>query len=221
MKTIVYIDGFNLYYRLKDADYWGNRQHHTGERRHYKWLDLSKLATRMLHSPYEIVKIKYFTSRVKSTHRDASQRERQQAYLRTIRTISNLEIVEGKFKKRDISGRKLIPQKGGGFILSNEIVRIQKFEEKESDVNIACHILADSAQENIDCVALLSNDTDLVLPLKMAKERFNKKICLISPKHTHADLEKEADFNRRITNRDITACQFPDIVGRVHRPRNW
>ena len=221
MKTIVYIDGFNLYYRLKEADYKGNRACRAGERRHYKWLDLGKLINRLLKDRYEIVKIKYFTSRVKSTDSDPSTPERQQTYLRALNRISNLEIIEGNFKKRDISGRKLIPQKDGGFKLSKEIVRIQKYEEKESDVNIACHIVSDSAQESIDCVALLSNDTDLMLPLKMARKKFNKKICLISPRHTHADLEREANFKIRIHNRDITACQFPDVVGRIHRPPAW
>ena len=221
MKTIVYIDGFNLYYRLKDADYRSNRDCRTGERRHYKWLDLGKLIDRRLKDRYEIVKIKYFTSLVKYTDIDPSKPERQQTYLRAIRTISKLEIIEGNFKKRDISGRKLIPQKDGGFKLSKEIVRIQKYEEKESDVNIACHSVSDSAQESIDCVALLSNDTDLMLPLKMARKKFNKKICLISPRHTHADLEREANFKIRIHNRDITSCQFPDVVGRIHKPPAW
>ena len=220
MRTIVYIDGFNLYYRLKGTDYEGNRQHHTGERRHYKWLDLGKLIDRILKNPYEVVKIKYFTSLMKYTDDDPSKPVRQQTYLRAVRTISNLEIINGNFKKRDISGRLLTPTKSGAFEIG-EIVRIQKFEEKESDVNIACHIVADSAQEDIDCVALLSNDTDLVLPLKMAKEKFHKKVCLISPRTTHKDLGKVADFKKRIQNRDITACQFPDVVNGKHRPPTW
>lgn len=220
MKTIVYIDGFNLYYRLKATDK-GNKASCIGKRRHYKWLDLGKLIDRLLKNHFDVVQIKYFTSLVKSTVDDPSKPERQQAYLRTIEKIDNLEIIKGNFKQRDISGIKLIPLKNGQFKLSDEVVRIQKFEEKESDVNIACHIVADSAKEDIDCVALLSNDTDLVLPLKMAREKFHKKVCLISPRTTHADLNKVADFKRRITNPVITACQFPDIVDGIHRPRNW
>lgn len=219
VRTIVYIDGFNLYYRLKATDK-GNKASCIGKRRHYKWLDLGKLIDRLLKNHFDVVKIKYFTSLVKSTVDDPSKPERQPAYLRTIETIDNLEIIKGNFKKRDISGMLLTPPKNSGFELG-EIVRIQKFEEKESDVNIACHIVADSAKEDIDCVALLSNDTDLVLPLKMAREKFHKKVCLISPRTTHADLEKEADFKININNSDIIACQFPDIVDGIHRPRNW
>ena len=220
VRTIVYIDGFNLYYRLKEADHRGNEVCHTGERRHYKWLDLGKLIECILKNPYEVVKIKYFTSLVKYMDDDPSKPVRQQTYMRAIRTIGNLEIVRGNFKKRNISGRLLTSPKNGEFELG-EIVRIQKFEEKESDVNIACHIVADSAQEDIDCVTLLSNDTDLLLPLKMAKEKFHKKVCLISPRTTHKDLDKIADFKRRITNNIITACQFPDVVNGIHRPHNW
>ena len=52
-KTIIYIDGFNLYYRLKDTS--------------YKWLNLQKLSKFYLDpDQHNIVnKIKYFTALVK------------------------------------------------------------------------------------------------------------------------------------------------------------
>lgn len=50
-KTIVYVDGFNLYYALKRAN--------------AKWLDLPALCARLL-TENDIVAIKYFTARVKS-----------------------------------------------------------------------------------------------------------------------------------------------------------
>jgi len=52
IRTIVYIDGFNLYYRnLKNTP--------------YKWLDIEKFCESLLLPGTPIVKIKYFTARIK------------------------------------------------------------------------------------------------------------------------------------------------------------
>jgi len=51
VRTIVYIDGFNLYYRALK----GSR---------FKWLDLGALFQRVLSEKNQIVGIKYFTAKV-------------------------------------------------------------------------------------------------------------------------------------------------------------
>ncbi len=52
-KTIIYVDGFNLYYGcLKNST--------------YKWLDLKKLFVDLLDESHEIVAIKYFTAYISS-----------------------------------------------------------------------------------------------------------------------------------------------------------
>ena len=57
LRTVVYIDGFNLYYRVK----------HTA----YKWLNLQKLSEIYLNlEKHDIIKIKYFTALVKGTLED-------------------------------------------------------------------------------------------------------------------------------------------------------
>ncbi|MEE9278945.1 MAG: hypothetical protein V3V67_02105 [Myxococcota bacterium] len=64
--SIIYIDGFNLYYgALRGTP--------------YKWLDLEAYFTR-LRQDDEIQHIRYFTTRV-----DGDARQRQQAYLRALR----------------------------------------------------------------------------------------------------------------------------------------
>ena len=91
MKTFIYIDGFNLYYRLKDTP--------------YKWLDLQKLSRFYLNlKQHKTVKIKYFTAQVKRELNDSSNVTRQNMYLRALHTISDLEIVFGQFKKRQARG---------------------------------------------------------------------------------------------------------------------
>ena len=56
MRTIVYIDGFNLYYGcLKNTP--------------YKWLNLEKLFMQLLDKKHKIIAVKYFTARVRQIDR--------------------------------------------------------------------------------------------------------------------------------------------------------
>ena len=131
-KTFIYIDGFNLYYRLK----------HTP----YKWLNLQKLSEFYLNpKQHNIIKIKYFTAQVKRKSDDTSNVTRQNMYLRAVQTLLDLEIIYGQFKKRQMTGLRL-HYENGQYIEGNELVTISKWEEKESDVNIATHLVADAPQ---------------------------------------------------------------------------
>jgi len=53
IRIITYIDGFNLYYGLKDADF---------ER--YLWLDLVRLSLNLLKPGQKLTRVKYLTSRI-------------------------------------------------------------------------------------------------------------------------------------------------------------
>ena len=85
MRTHIYIDGFNLYYRaLKGTP--------------FKWLDLRRLFQTVLQPHHRIERIKYFTARVTATPDDPSQPQRQDVYLRALRHhIAELEIYFGHF----------------------------------------------------------------------------------------------------------------------------
>ena len=174
--TIVYIDGFNLYYRLK----------HTPP---YKWLNLKLLCDHCLEpSKHKITKIKYFTALVKENLSDPSNVIRQQLFLRALRTIPNLEIIQGQFKQRQVKGRLLYSNNKRG--TRDEIVTIEKWEEKETDVNIATHLVEDAYlnKKEYECTVFLSNDTDLKTPLLRVKKS-KKLVGIISPyKTVHTDL---------------------------------
>jgi len=86
MRTNVYIDGFNLYYRsVKDTP--------------YKWLDISKFCQALLPA-HEIHRIRYFTALVHARPNDPQAPQRQQIYLRALRTIPNLTMEFGQFRSR-------------------------------------------------------------------------------------------------------------------------
>ena len=210
MKTIIYIDGFNLYYRLK----------HTP----YKWLNLHKLSRFYLDpEEHQILKIKYFTAQIKRKSADASNVIRQNMYLRAIQTLPDLEIISGQFKKRQVTGLKC-HYENGRYVEGTELVTISKWEEKESDVNIATHIVADASK--YDCAVLVSNDTDLKTPLRYVKENFKKRIGIISPRRNiHIELRETSHFQKRISNETLRQCQFPermkDEKGEFFCPPKW
>jgi len=72
MRTVVYVDGFNLYYGALKGSAW-------------KWLDLVALFRNALQSHHEILTVKYFTARVSGTSADPSKPQRQDVYLRALR----------------------------------------------------------------------------------------------------------------------------------------
>jgi len=91
MRTIVYIDGFNLYYgSLKKTP--------------YKWLDLWKYFQRALPEKCNLIKIKYFTARVSPLANDPSAPIRQDAYIRALRAMypGKVEIIEGHFSTKNV-----------------------------------------------------------------------------------------------------------------------
>ncbi len=83
MDTTVYIDGFNLYYRLLKA------------RPATKWVNPIALVRRVLPNN-NITRVRYFTARV-SGRLDPDAPHRQQLYLDALGTLPELEIHYGTF----------------------------------------------------------------------------------------------------------------------------
>ena len=70
IRTNVYVDGFNLYYRaLRETP--------------CRWLDIGQLAQRLL-SNHQINRIRYFTARVSNRPNDPTKARRQEVYIRAL-----------------------------------------------------------------------------------------------------------------------------------------
>lgn len=205
LRTSVYIDGFNLYYgQLKGTS--------------YKWLNLLELCRSYLDETKNIiVKIKYFTARVKSRPGDPDQSVRQHAYLRALQTLPDMEIIYGHFLSHVVS---MPLADGTGY------VNVIKTEEKKSDVNIAVHMLNDAYRDVYDLAVLVSNDSDLSEPLRIVTQEMNKKVGILNPhKKTSNELAKYAIFQKKIRSGALAACQFPfeinDQHGIIRKPQSW
>ena len=213
-KTIVYIDGYNLYYGLLKGTQW-------------KWLDLVKFSRSLLTEDQEVVAVKYFTSRALTYPHDNAAIERQNVYLQAILTLSGIKVVNGFFRKdtvlmpayEDSCKNCNVPRKG--------LVRVVRLEEKRSDVNLAVEIMLDAAQSNAECLAVVTGDADQVGTIDAARRRFGKTVLVFNPQRTVSDhLRRVASYYRNIP-RDLPArCQLPDVVPlpnghAVRRPAAW
>ena len=205
MKTFVYIDGLNLYYgALKNTS--------------FKWVDVAKLCGYLLQS-HEISKIKYFTApmKVRSGDRDQDKPNRQQIYLRALKTLPNVQIIEGVFLTHVVPMRLA---EGEGF------ANVIKTEEKGTDVKIAAHLLHDGHLGAYEMAAVISNDSDLAEPISMVTNDLNKPVTVISPFNTNTrELALVASSRRKIRSGVLRVSQFPDELtdntGLFRKPELW
>ena len=122
MCTIVYVDGFNLFYRALKGTSW-------------KWLDLHLLLRKVLGSHHDVRKIKYFTARVSATSVDPSKAQRQDVYLRGLQHLRpHVEVFYGGFLTHRVWAPLVRP------LGRRKKVEIFRTQEKGSDVNLAPHL---------------------------------------------------------------------------------
>ncbi len=218
MRTIVYVDGFNLYLRL------------LVNRPAAKWLNIKALSERLLDPANVVTDVRYYTARV-SGRTDPTAPGRQQIYLDALRTVPEISIHMGSF---------LLSEKFAGLVKPPEfrprtelaqpwpdVVKVVKVEKKGSDVNLASHLLLDAFQGNFDVAAVLSNDSDLVEPIRIVTKVLGKPVGLLSPvSNPTLELKNVASFIRRISVSDLAGSQFPEAIvlpdgATLNKPAAW
>lgn len=207
MRIGVYIDGFNLYYRCLRGT-------------QYKWLDVAALSRAILPHSSEVQLIRYFTADVSPRAGDEGAPERQATYLRALKTIPELSIHKGRFLSKTIK-RPMVSN-------PSEYVEVHTTEEKGSDVNLASFLLMDAFADRFDEALIMSQDTDLLEPLRMVADDLGKPIRLAwsreaSPGKKHKAVAKEI---HRLTPNTLARCQFEEIVvgrggGKIVKPDAW
>jgi hypothetical protein len=105
---------------------------------------------------------------------------------------------------------------------------IARREEKGSDVNVAAHLLVDVLTQRIDAAVVISNDSDLRLPIEVARSRV--PLGLVNPTKGYPagalsgfpTAGPGGHWWSQLTAADFAASQLPNPVGlRIHRPAGW
>lgn len=207
MRTIVYVDGFNLYYGSLKGTPW-------------KWLDLLVLFETILRPHHDIRVIKYFTARVSGTSGDPSKPQRQDVYLHALRRYRpEVETYFGHFLSHTVRAPLAKPR---GKQLTAEVI---KTGEKGSDVKLAVHLLNDGWLDVYDCAVVVSNDSDVAEAMRMVKHHHTKRIGLLTPGtgRPSRQLMAHADFSRHIRSNALQHSQLPDPIPgtNIRKPSRW
>ncbi|WP_238940101.1 NYN domain-containing protein, partial [Sulfitobacter geojensis] len=100
-----------------------------------------------------------------------------------------------------------------------DVVRIIKTEEKGSDVNLGSHLVRDAFTDAFDVAVVITNDTDLIEPIRIAIEEVGKVVGILSPvNHPANDLVATASFLRHIRAGHLSRAQFPSPLPRATEP---
>jgi hypothetical protein len=105
-------------------------------------------------------------------------------------------------------------------------VRVIKTEEKGSDVNLASHLLLDTFRKECAAAFVISNDSDLLEPIRIVRREFGIAVGLGCPHPRPSQvLKQEVDFMRTIRRGALRSSQFPatlvDSTGAFTKPVVW
>lgn len=205
--TNVYVDGFNLFYgALKGTP--------------YKWLDLAALS-RILLPRDQIGVIRYFTARVGARADNPDQHFRQDVYLRALQADPKITIHFGMFKTTEVRARLVHPPVGGP-----RTALVYKTEEKGTDVTLASFMLLDAFKRACSTAVLITNDSDLAEPVRIARQELGIRVGVINPHRAwKRSVDLQCDFFKQIRPTAIARAQLPNPVrsatGKIHKPEAW
>ena len=98
-------------------------------------------------------------------------------------------------------------------------------EEKGMDVNLAVHLLNDAWMNRYDVAAVVSNDTDLVEPIRMVSVERGKVVIVVCPgrRPIAPKLKSVANRTRHIRKKMLSVAQFPNCIPdtSITRPESW
>ncbi len=153
-RTNVYVDGFNLYHALDDL---GDDS--------LKWLCLRRLSESIIGERETLNSVKYFSAYANWIP-EAAQRHR--AYVDALK-VEGVKFIPGQFKKKFLKCKSCGKQ-------------YHTHEEKETDVNIAIHLIRDTFEDSFDRAIVISADTDMRTAVEMARNiSGTKSIDVVSP----------------------------------------
>jgi len=248
MRVGVYVDGYNLYYS-------GRRWCGRGTRG-WKWLSPrvlveSLVAERINWPGARILRVVYCTARVDAAV-DPDAYVDQDVYLKALQAAKAVDHIEfGQYVARAKQvplafqprrgrpqlvrpgGSQTLPTwlpltvvsdgNGGQLVLATGLVR----EEKGSDVNVATHLLVDVLSGSVDAAVVVSNDSDLGLPLRIARGYVPVGTVNPSTGYLAGALQGRAadgvgrHWWRQLAEKDFTAHQLPNPAGSFTRPLDW
>lgn len=203
MRVAAYVDGFNLYFGLKE----------TGFKRFY-WLDVAALAGNLLKPEQRLVATHYFTARIRDNGRNIADQRRQNTYLEAL-ALKGVQCQFGHYLEKARHCRRCH-------------ATWTDYEEKMTDVNIAIQLLNDAFDDVYDVALVLSGDSDLTTPIRRVRQRYPGKrvIAAFPPRRHSSELKRCATGYVSIGEDKLRASQLPETLTKpdgflLSRPDSW
>ena len=159
----------------------------------------------------------FYTATV-SAKIDPEAPAKQRIYLNALETVSEVAVHRGNFMVNDKWVRAKAPEGVPDY------VKASISEEKGSDVNLASHLVRDAFQGKFDVAAVITNDTDLVEPIRIVAQEVGLPVGILTPVENPAkSLREVASFLRHIRPGHLAASQFPDELdgAAIRKPESW
>ncbi|SNY87378.1 hypothetical protein SAMN04244553_4322 [Nocardia amikacinitolerans] len=245
MRIGVYVDAYNPYYGMRGICGRGTAG--------WRWLDVRALAESLCGwQGSAITRVVYCTARVDAGDNPSAYAD-QDVYLKALRAHRSIDTLElGRYvawpkvaplATASKTGRAevFVPTgaeswspglpirrktNGSGDDVLLATVRMR--EEKGSDVNVATHLLADVYRRDIDGALVISNGSDLALPLRIARGQV--PVGTVNPGSKPLagalrGLKSEGPGGHwwaNLSARHFYRHQLPDpVAGRWRKPPGW
>ena len=197
-----------------------------------KWLNPKLLAEQVLKSGHSIVRVNYYTARVSSRAHDPDAPARQANYLNALSSVPEITIHEGNFMTSEPWMPLANPPKAkpDGYQWTTPVpavVKVLKYEEKGSDVNLGAHLVRDAFTNAFDVAVVLTNDSDLVEPIRITTSEAGKRVGLFAPvKFPNQSLINVSSFHLHIRTGHLARSQFSDQIQMpdgtvISKPPSW
>jgi hypothetical protein len=147
---------------------------------------------------HESVSVKYFSAYATWM---PGPYARHQLYVAALKN-SGVNVVLRQFKEKDIYCKNCRNMFKGR-------------EEKESDVNVACHLISDAYRNTFDSAFIISRDSDLAPPMRFLRDHFpKKKVKVIAPPQRGHSKELWALAHTRasIKREHLLRCLLPQAI---------
>ncbi len=217
LRTIVYVDGYNLYYSLL-------------RRSPYKWLNLFSLfRDHVLDADTsELIELRFYTAPIlASMSDDPESHRRQRIYWQALRKYcgTQVKIIEGKMISETKHLRLSKPVPG-----MPESAQVQVLSEKQTDVRLAVDMVSHALRGVVEQVVLCSNDSDFEPGLQSIREFApDVRIGLVapvladSPRFVSNSLLKHAHWSKRISAQHLLQAQLPIKIPStaLRCPESW
>lgn len=243
MRVGVYVDAYNLYYGARGICGRGTAG--------WRWLDVRRLAESLVTqrrswTGAHVVRVVYCTARIDSVLNPGAYRD-QDVYLKALLSHKAVDHIEyGRYVARvkraflataDNKQRPVITTSQWPIMIKDAsngdvpkaqfMAQVLNIEEKGSDVNVATHLLSDVLTHRVDAALVISNDSDLSLPLSCVRQVV--PLATINPGHRQVAGALKAPNTDGVGNHwwytlqpsDARQAQMPSQVGQYVRPNGW